>query len=467
MSGQESLLNGSGTGAVVVPSGWPELPASLLGAAVTPGSGDYAMRRSSYMAVGSPELVVVARDEEDVAAAIGYAAAVRRESGERVPVSVRSGGHGISGVSTNAGGIVIDLASLNRVALIEPSSGLFRAGAGASWGDVAPVLAAHDRALTAGNFGDTGVGGLATAGGVGYFARSQGLTLDHVRRVRLATADGRVRWVDEEHEPDLFWAVRGGATQVGIAVDLELDAPLVGSEAGGATIIHQHLQYVVDDLPGFFESWGEWIRSAPREAESFLMVQRAGGGRHVVETRNVWANDDVESAMPTLRTATEELGPVAGGNTVATPYPNIIPTPRQPHSGQQRIKMRDVLVDRADGEFGAALERMLADGTTLVGDIRALGGAVSDVDAAATAWAGRHQELVAAAWFSPAGDDRIDEAFAPIQALGTGLYGAYSSDTRTSAAELAWPGETGERLRAIKREADPERLFDRGLVLPE
>ena len=450
-----------------VPGGWPDLPAGLAGAVVGQDSPEYPLLRSSYMAVGAPELVITARDEDEVAAAISYAAEVRRATGSRVPFSVRSGGHGISGTSTNAGGIILDLARLNRIELLDPASGAFRAGAGASWGEVAPVLAAHDRALTAGNFGDTGVGGLATAGGVGYFARSQGLTLDHVRRVRLATADGRVRWVDAEHEPELFWAVRGGATQVGVAVELELDAPLIGSEAGGATIIHQHLQYLVDDLPGFFRDWGEWIRSAPREAESFLMIQRAGGGKHVVETRNVWANDHVEAAMPTLRAAAEDVAPVAGGNAVATPYPGIIPTPGQPHTGQQSIKMRDVLVDRSNEEFGAALERVLADGATLVGDIRALGGAVADVDPAATAWAGRHQELVAAAWFSPVGDAGIDEAFAPVQALGTGIYGAYSSDTRASAAELAWPGATGERLRAIKRAADPERLFDRGLVLPE
>ena len=450
-----------------MPAAWPELPADLAPIAVGQGSREYPMLRSNYMAVGSPELVLVARDADDVAASIAYAADARRESGARIPVSVRSGGHGISGSSTNAGGIVLDLSRLDRVEALDPSAATFRAGAGASWGDVAPVLAAQDRALTAGNFGDTGVGGLATAGGVGYFARSQGLTLDHVRRVRLATADGRVRWVDAEHDPDLFWAVRGGATQVGIAVELELDAPLIGSEAGGATIIHQNLQYVVDDLPGFFRDWGEWIRSAPREAESFLMIQRAGGGRHVVNARNVWANDDVEAAMPTLRAATEEIAPGAGGNAVATPYPSIIPTPRSPHLGQQTIKMRDVLVDRSDEEFGAALEQVLADGSTIVGDVRALGGAVADVDPAATAWAGRHQELVAAAWFNPVGEAGIDEAFAPVQALGTGLYGAYSSDTRASAAELAWPGATGERLRAIKRAADPERLFDRGLVLPE
>lgn len=113
------------------------------------------------------------------------------------------------------------------------------------------------------------------------------------------------------------------------------------------------------------------------------------------------------------------------------PYPAIIPTPRSPHVGQQRIQMRDVLVDHAD----------------------------------ATAWAGRHQEVLAATWTQPLGLDEVDASFAPLQALGTGTYGAYSSDTRASAAALAWPGATGDRLRRIAEQADPERLFDRGLVL--
>lgn len=160
-----------------------------------------------------------------------------------------------------------------------------------------------------------------------------------------------------------------------------------------------------------------------------------------------------------------DLAHVLGGQAQIVAYPDIIPTPWQPHTGQQRINMRDVLVDHADAELGGALAALLDHGTTILAELRALGGAVADVAADATAWAGRHQEVLAATWARPDGIDRIDESFAPLEALGTGMYGAYSSDMRPAAAALTWSGETGRRLREIAERHDPELLFDQGLHL--
>lgn len=451
--------------ATATPQGWPALPAALRPRAIVAGDTEYRMLRSSYMRVGSPHLVLRVETEDEVSAALAYAALVRRDTGERVPFSVRSGGHGIAGTSTNDSGIILDLSLLNEIEILDPETGLFRAQSGARWGDVANRLAPHDRALTTGNFGDTGVGGLATAGGVGYFTRSQGLTLEHISRVRLATADGVIRWVDADHEPDLFWAVRGGATQVGIALDLEFDAPKLNSTVGNASIVYQEVQYLTDDLGAFTAAWGDWIREAPRETESFLMLHNAGQGRTVIQARTVWSGDDEAAAAPVLDGALK-LGQVLAQSATVVPYISIVPTPRQPHLGQQRIQMRDVLVDHANAELGAAVAEALADSATAVAELRALGGAMSDVPALATAWAGRHQEVMAGIWTNPVGEPGVDRAFAPLQRLGTGLYGAYSSDTRASAAELAWPGETGVRLREIAARVDPDALFDSGLVLP-
>lgn len=448
-----------------IPGDWPGLPTELGGVAIANGERGYQQLRSTYMKVGQPSLVVMASTEAQVQAAVRYAAEVRRTTGERVPFSVRSGGHGISGSATNDHGIVLDVSRLKRVQLIDANSGLVQVQAGARWGDVAGVLAPYDLALTSGNYGDTGVGGLATAGGVGYFARSQGLTLDHVERVRLVSADGSVRWVDAQHEPELFWAVRGGATQAGVAIDFVLQAPSLHSKAGNASILSQDIQYLIADLPQFTRDWGDWMRQAPREAESFLMIQDAGDGRFVARASNVWANDD-HSAADTTLTAALSLAPAMQHETHTVPYTTIVPTPRSQHSGQQRIVMRDVLVNTCNEELGAAMAESLRHGTTLLGELRALGGAVADVSANATAWAGRHQEVLAATWVNPAATQTVDESFAPLRSLGTGKYGAYSSDTRPSAAALAWPGETGRRLRAVADQVDPERLFDQGLVLP-
>lgn len=444
---------------------WPAVPAGLAAIARTSTHHDYLRIRSSYMKQGRPAVIFMVKTEEHVQLAVAYAAQVRRVTGERVPFSVRSGGHGISGASTNTDGIVVDLTRLNRVEVTDPERGLFLAQAGADWGTVASVLMPHDMAISSGNIGATGVGGLATAGGVGFFARSHGLTVDQVRRVRLVTADSEIRWVDAEHDPDLFWAVRGGATQVGIAVDFELHAPVLHSRAGNATIIHQEIQYFVHDLGEFVQRWGDWMAAAPREAESFLMLQDAGAGRVVVQARNVWANDDIDAARPTLEAALS-LAEVRLQKATAMQYSELIPAPSERHISGQTVLMRDVLIDHADQAMGEALAAALQHDYTILVELRALGGAVADVPPADTAWAHRHQQVLAATWIHPTSQAVADESFAPIFQLGTGTYGAYSSDIRPAAAALAWPGETGDRLRKISDEVDPERLFDAGLVLP-
>lgn len=439
---------------------WPAPPAALADRIVRPDHRDYPWMRSSYMRVGSPALVVRAISEDDVVATVRYAAAVRAAAGRQVPFSIRSGGHGIAGTSTNDGGLVLDLRALAAVDL-DPATMQVTIGAGATWGEVAEALSPHGLVISSGNFGDTGVGGLATAGGIGFFARSQGLTLDVVRRVRLVTADGAIRWVDADTEPDLFWAVRGGGSQVGVATAFVMQATSLG--APGAPVIHQNVQYLVEDLPQFTTAWGEWIAAAPRQAESFLMLQRTHGSIFV-DARTVWAGGDTAVAEPTLREALG-LAHALGSTAQVVPYADIVPTPRQPHTGQQRIIMRDVLVDRADAVVGAAVGASLDDDITLLAELRALGGAVDDIPADATAWAGRGRAALAAIWTRPADDARVDAALAPLQALGTGMYGAYSSDTRPSAAELTWPGATGARLASIARRVDPDGLFDGGLAV--
>jgi len=440
---------------------WPQPPAALAPVIVTPQDrSEYARRRSTYMRAGTPAVIIRATTAEEVSLGVQHAAQVRRATGERVPFAVRSGGHGIAGTGTNQGGIVLDVRRMSEVS-VDPATRLATIGAGATWGEVAAALAPHGLVISSGNFGDTGVGGLATAGGVGYFVRSQGLTLDAVRRVTLVTADGVIRTVDAQHEPELFWAVRGGATQVGVAVEFVIEATALGEP--GAPVIHQNVQYYVDDLPAFTAAWGAWVDAAPRELTSFLMVQRAQGGI-VVMARNVWAGSDPDAAEDTLRAALG-LGRVMGTAAQIVPYADIVPTPGQEHYGQQTIHMRDVPVERADAQVGAAIARSLEDPLTLVAELRSLGGAVSDVPADATAWAGRSQRALAGIWTAPATIEQVDAAFAPLQELGTGTYGAYSSDTRPAEAERAWPAETGRRLLEIAQRVDPEHLFDGGLSL--
>jgi len=117
--------------------------------------------RHSDVGSGRPGLVLKPETAEEVSAAVLYARA------QAVPLSVRSGGHGISGRSTNRGGIVIDLGAMNGIEVLDAQNGLVRLGAGARWSEVAAKLGEHGLAMSSGDYGGVGVGGLATAGGLG------------------------------------------------------------------------------------------------------------------------------------------------------------------------------------------------------------------------------------------------------------------------------------------------------------
>src|SRR5690606_17127009 len=148
-----------------------------------------------------------------------------------LPLSVRSGGHGISGRSTNDGGIVVDLSRLNAIDVLDADRRLVRVEPGARWMQVAAALDEHGWAISSGDYGGVGVGGLATTGGIGFLAREHGLTIDRLRAVEVVLADGSSVRADAEHHAELFWAVRGAGANVGIVPAFEFEAGRGG--AGG------------------------------------------------------------------------------------------------------------------------------------------------------------------------------------------------------------------------------------------
>ena len=177
-----------------------------------------------------------------------------------VPLAIRSGGHGISGRSTNDGGIVIDLSRLNRIEVLDEDKRLVRIEAGARWKDVAAALAPHGWALSSGDYGGVGVGGLATAGGIGWLAREHGLTIDHMRAAEVVLADGSRVYCSATENPDLFWAVRGAGANFGIVTSFEFEVDEVGDVGFG--------QFVLDasDAAGFLSAGAR--RWRPRRGTS-------------------------------------------------------------------------------------------------------------------------------------------------------------------------------------------------------
>lgn len=426
------------------------VPVSLRRSAVEPGDKEYERVRSTYVRSGSPGLVLRPESAQGVADALGFA------RGQKVPLAIRSGGHSMAGASTNDGGLVVSLARLKRVEVLDAAAGLVRVEAGARWSQVAEALQPHGLAISSGDYGGVGVGGLATAGGIGFLGRAHGLTIDHVVAAEMVLADGTMVRADAERHPELFWAVRGAGAALGVVTAFEFAARPVSDVVFG--------RFVYDagrDLAGVLERWGEVVESAPRALTSFLY---AGSGGGQVQVMAVFDGADDAEAIAAL-TPLLDVGPVVGQSAQRVPYAAIVHADDAPYQGGSA---RGPLLSNGFAEhLTPALTREVADalrgGVTQWLSIRAVGGAVNDVAASATAFAHRHQN------FSVADIGRREDEYLAywdrMRELTEGLYINFETDTRPARLVDAFPGEALGRLRRVKAEYDPEDVFDQAIVL--
>lgn len=426
------------------------IPAQLAVTAVEPGDNAYGKVRSTYIRSGSPGLVLRPKDANEVREALLYARA------NDVSLSVRSGGHGISGRSTNVGGIVIDLGALNSIDVLDPASGRVRVGPAARWGEVAQVLAPHGLGMSSGDYGDVGVGGLATTGGIGFLGRKHGLTIDHVTAADIVLADGTAVRADAEHEPDLFWAVRGAGGNFGIVTALEFDAYPVGD------VIYSTMSFAGDS--GLLQRWADLVEQSPRELTSFLTASGRGRSTLTAQLSTVYAVDDIDAATTAL-TRLLDAGQLLDQHAQLVPYHAIIP----PHGGIHRggraaPAFRSGLLDHVTPEAADALVRLVRSGDGPFLQIRSVGGAINDVDPMATAYAHRHQNFAVSAVGAdlPLLNARWDSEVAPH---ADGLYLSFDTDTRRERVRDAFPGPTLDRLRRLKARYDPDSVFNQNFAI--
>ncbi|MGI5270193.1 LLM class flavin-dependent oxidoreductase [Nonomuraea sp. CA-218870] len=422
------------------------LPASLADRAVEPGDREYERVRSSYVWPGSPGLVLRPATAAQVAEAVVYA------RGQDVPLAVRSGGHGISGRSTNDGGIVVDVGALDAVEVLDRGRGLVRVGAGARWGDVAQALTPHGLAISSGDYGDVGVGGLATAGGQGFLARSYGLTLDHVVAADVVLADGRIVRADAEHHPDLFWGLRGAGGSLGVVTSFDIEAAEL-TDVVFAVFVHD-----ASDTAAYLESWGRAVEASPRRLTPFTTIFPGGPGQGpVAQTLAVWAGDDTDEAVAALEPFLG-VAPVVRQEAQLAPYAAIVAPHRNRHTGQAgHLHGHSALVDHLDADTAGRLAEMFGDGLLVMLQVRSVGGAVNDVDPAATAYAHRTQNFSITGMIPP---DVAERAEREWDGLGvTAAYLSFEPHFDDKLLTRAFPPPTLERLRRVKAAYDPGNVF--------
>ncbi|WP_244928989.1 LLM class flavin-dependent oxidoreductase [Nocardioides sp. W7] len=426
--------------------GYDDLPPELAERAVEPGDPAYTRYTSSHLRGGAPGLALRPRTVAEVQTAVAVARAHRE-----LPLGVLSAGHGISGRSLNHGGLVIDVSALDTVEVLDPDTGRVRLGPGARWADVARTLTPYGLAISSGDYGGVGVGGLATAGGIGWFARSHGLTIDHLTAVELVLADGRVVRTSAEQEPDLFWGVRGAGANFGIATSFELTAARVG------TIAFAQLAFDASDTATFLQRWGQEIESADRSVTGQVILGARRGGQRIAQAMLVVDADDPDTVIERLQPIAE-IAPLMQQQVALTTYEQVMGlfSSDEPQQGRGEPHTHSGLADHLSPELAAELADLLDAGTSYFFSIRAVGGAVADVPSGATAYAGR------SAAFSLSGfgtGPAFDTAWERLVPHLSGSYLSFETGTGPLWLERAFPPAHLARLRGLKRRYDPTGLF--------
>jgi len=237
------------------------LESALKGRVIGPDHPDYESARRVWNARidRRPAAIAYCADESDVAAAVRIAVS------SKTLVAMRGGSHSVAGHGVCDDGLVIDLSGLSQVA-VDPEARRARIGGGAVWRPVDEATHRHGLATVGGQISSTGVGGLTVGGGVGWLMRKYGLTVDNLLSARVVLADGSVVVTDATHEPDLFWAIRGGGGNFGIVTEFELQLHPVSEITAGVML------YPARQAGEMFRAMRELAPHEPRDLTSMILI---------------------------------------------------------------------------------------------------------------------------------------------------------------------------------------------------
>lgn len=442
-----------------------ELAARVRGRVHAPGTEGYETARTGMQQLDRhrPVAVVEAADAEDVRAAVDWAA------GRGLRVAAQLTGHGLgAGVGggevpppsagTHAGpaGILVATGRLNEVR-VDPDRGTAWVGAGCTWQDVIVAAAPHGLAPLSGSAPGVGAVSYTLGGGVGLLARRYGFAADHVSRVDLVTADGRLREVTEESEPELFWAVRGGGGAFGVVTGMEIGLFPVARLYGGS------LFFDATDDPGVLDAWRRWAETTPEELTSgvsmmvypdFPGVPDAMRGRQVVQVSVAWSGPPDEG--PALVKPLRAAGPVLADTLRELPYTESGAV-FDDHDDPAGFRGRSVLVDGLDAESLAELARRTGAAPFMcVVWLRHLGGALGREPAAANAVG--HRDAAYALTVLSFADPEVGEDTAEQAALREEVAELFSGRAVGRSCTLAFGAMDEGEVREVFDPADHERL---------
>ncbi|MGY1609802.1 MULTISPECIES: FAD-binding oxidoreductase [unclassified Geodermatophilus] len=416
----------------------------------------------------TPALAVGAVCAADVVAAVRFATA------HGLPVAVQATGHG---PVRNADGAVLVTTSRMQGVRIDPVQRTARVEAGVKWATVLAAAAEHGLVGLCGSSSDVGVVGYTLGGGLGPLGRRFGFAADSVTAVEMVTADGELRTVTAESDPELFWAVRGGKGSLGVVTALEFRLYAVPALVGGGFF------FAGRDAAAVLHAYRTWAPTLPEEAGSSVAVLRMPPleelppplrGQTVVHLRFLYAGDDPEAAaalVAPMQAAGEVLlGGVGPLPPTALDAVHMDPTEPMP-AWEKGALLADLTEETVDALLAAAGPEVHVP--LVMVEVRQLGGALGRPAPVPNAVTGRH-----AAWSVFVVAPMVPELAGVVPHVGRGVLAALAPWTATGALVnflgdvegpgevlAAWDEQDGERLLAVKRSVDPGDVFSGGHAL--
>ena len=432
-----------------------DLRSSLRGAVLLPEDAGYDETRRIFNAMidHRPALIARCAGAADIVRCVEFARA------QGLEVSMRGGGHNVSGKAVCHGGLMIDLAGMKSVR-VDPRRRIVQAEPGLTLADLDRDCQRFGLATPTGIVSPTGIAGLTLGGGIGWLGGKHGLACDNLISVDIVTADGQLLTASEIEHPDLFWAVRGGGANLGVVTALEYRLHEIGPVLGGAVV------WPLDQARRVLRFYGEFAQSAPDELCANAGFATAEDGTPVLGIAVAWVGS-LDAGVRVLKPLRSHGSPLAdavmpmsfidlqrGGDSA---FP-----PGRRHYWKGGFLRRlspeaiDVLV-----HFAATLPSP----QTQIG-LQQMHGAAARVSSTATAFAHRHDQwdcVMLTQWDRRAADEQnirwTRELYARMEPhLERAVYvndlGGDEGDRIRSAY-----GANYDRLAAVKAKYDPTNFF--------
>jgi FAD/FMN-containing dehydrogenase len=436
-----------------------DLSARMRGRVVTPSDSDWDAARSGFnlLVDQRPEAIAFPVDNRDVAAVVAHARA------RDLRVAPQATGHNAAPLGSLDHTLILNTSQLTGVS-IDAGARRVRVGAATRWEDVVPRLSELGLAALHGSSPDVGIVGYSLGGGIGWLARKHGMQTNAVTAIELVTGDGELVRTDAEHEPELFWALRGGGGNFGVVTAIEFEVQPVRTVYAGAMF------FAIERTADVLHAWSELLPALPEEITTWASIMHfpplpelpeAIRGRSFVVVKAAFLGSEADGRE--LLRPVRELGPEMDTFAVQPPagLGDLAMDPRDPLP----YRFRHALIDELPAVAIDDIAGIAGPGSSLaLVQIRHMGGALARHEPGAGARATLPGELcVFALGVVPdAGADavvqaEIDAVIASVAPRRAGLYPNFVEEPAD--ARAFFDPRTWERLRQVKAHYDPQDVI--------